>query len=110
MKAGDIVSDKVVASLFQADGAVALNAARLQAAQAGISDPRFIPFLASVNFQLGKNWINTFPDIWNMILNGKYQEAADVLYGTIWASQSQNRVQDFQHALRSLSSNNHSKT
>ena len=102
LKVGDKISDATVAALFQADSASAMTAARSQAAQAGISDPNFIPYLASVNFQLGTGWTVTFPDTWGMIVNGDYKGAANALYGTRWSIQSPIRVQDFQDALRNL--------
>jgi GH24 family phage-related lysozyme (muramidase) len=99
---GDQITDEQITTFFQKDGAAALNAARLQAVQAGITDPDFIPYLGSVNFQLGTHWTNTFPNTWKMIVDGKYEEAATALDGTQWARQTPVRVKDFQGALRSL--------
>jgi GH24 family phage-related lysozyme (muramidase) len=102
LKVGDRITDAQVTAFFQKDGAAALAAARSQAAEAGITDPAFIPYLASVNFQLGTRWTATFPNTWKMIVDGKYDDAADALDGTIWAKQTPVRVKDFQDALRKL--------
>lgn len=102
LKVGDRISDQQVKAFFATDGAGALTAARSQAMEAGISDPEFIPYLASVNFQLGIHWTSTFPDTWRMIVRGQYGAAANALDGTIWAKQTPVRVRDFQGALRRL--------
>jgi lysozyme len=102
LQVGDQITDARVSAFFQADGAAALAAARTQAAQAGITSSDFIPYLASVNFQLGTRWTSTFPNTWAMIVNGDYDAAADALNGTLWAKQTPVRVQDFQGALRAL--------
>jgi GH24 family phage-related lysozyme (muramidase) len=85
LQVGDRITDEQITTFFQKDGAAALSAARLQAVEAGITDPDFIPYLGSVNFQLGTHWTNTFPNTWKMIVDGKYEEAARALDGTQWA-------------------------
>jgi lysozyme len=102
LKLGDTISDERVDALFAKDGAAALAAARAQAAQAGITDSSFIPYLASVNFQLGVRWTTTFPHTWQMIVNGDYENAAQALDGTTWSRQTPVRVKDFQDALLRL--------
>ncbi len=102
LKVGDTITDEQVDALFKKDGAAAMAAARSQAATAGITDSAFIPYLASVNFQLGTQWTATFPHTWNLIVNGDYEGAANALDGTIWAKQTPIRVKDFQDALRRL--------
>ena len=79
-----------------------MSAARSQAAEAGITDTAFLPYLASVNFQLGTAWTGTFPNTWRMIVDGRYEDAAKALDGTKWAQQTPVRVKDFQGALRKL--------
>lgn len=103
LKLHDTISDARVDAFFAKDGAAALSAARAQATQAGITDSSFIPYLASVNFQLGTKWIATFPHTWQMIVNGDYEDAAQALDGTTWSRQTPVRVKDFQDALRRLS-------
>ena len=102
LKVGDTITDERVAAFFAKDGAAALAAARSQAAQAGISESSFIPYLASVNFQLGVRWTATFPNTWKMIVDGEYENAAQALDGTVWSRQTPVRVKDFQDALRRL--------
>jgi GH24 family phage-related lysozyme (muramidase) len=102
LELGDVISQERVSALFAADGADALDAAWKQAGQAGIASTAFIPYLASVNFQLGTAWTRTFPHTWQMIVDGKYQDAADALNGTLWQKQTPVRVRDFQDALRAL--------
>lgn len=102
LRLGDTISDDRVAALFAADSSAALEAARKQADEAAIRNADFIPYLASVNFQLGTGWTNKFPATWRMIVEGRYAEAANALNGTIWQRQTPVRVRDFQTALRAL--------
>lgn len=102
LRLGDVISMERVNALFATDSADALAAAWAQAGQAGITSTEFIPCLASVNFQLGTNWTKTFPDTWGMIVDGRYDDAANALNGTIWQHQTPVQVQDFQAALRAL--------
>jgi len=102
LKVGDRITDEQVTSLFEKDTAPALRAANSQALEAGITDTSFIPYLASVNFQLGTGWTAKFPHTWKMIVDGNYEDAAKALDGTLWARQTPVRVNDFQNALRRL--------
>jgi lysozyme len=102
LRVGDQIDDARIDAFFRNDGAAALAAARSEAAQAGITSSAFIPYLASVNFQLGIKWTATFPNTWKMIVNGQYAAAADALDDTEWADQTPVRVEDFQNALRAL--------
>lgn len=108
LKIGDVISQDRVEALFKVDGRKAVAAALDQAAEAGITSTEFLPFLASVNFQLGTAWGKKFPRTWRMILDGQYNEAADSLDGTLWQQQTPVRVQDFQKALRALPPNTRS--
>ena len=102
LEVGDVITDAQVSAFLQKDGAASLSAARSQAAEAGITDTAFLPYLASVNFQLGTAWTGTFPNTWRMIVDGHYEDAAKALDGTKWAQQTPVRVKDFQGALRKL--------
>lgn len=102
LKVGDLIDDARVDALFKQDGGAAIRAARAQAKEAAITDSAFIPCLASVNFQLGTKWTATFPKTWKMIVDGRYEDAAKALEGTVWATQTPVRVRDFQDALRKL--------
>ena len=102
LRLGDVISEDRVNALFGTDGAAALAAAWAQAGEAGITSTAFIPYLASVNFQLGTGWTQKFPHTWQMIVGGRYDDAANALNGTVWQHQTPVRVQDFQAALRAL--------
>jgi GH24 family phage-related lysozyme (muramidase) len=102
LRLGDVISMDRVNALFAADSAGALSAAWAQAEQAGITSTNFIPHLASINFQLGREWTTTFPHTWQMIVDGHYETAANALNGIPWQRQTPVRVRDFQTALRAL--------
>lgn len=96
------VSDAQVSAFFAHDGAGAMTAAVQQAKQANITSQEFLPYLASVCFQLGNAWTAKFPNTWAMIVRGQYGMAAAALHGTAWNSQTPVRVKDFQDALNRL--------
>lgn len=102
MKVGDHISDAQISAWFQHDSISAMNAAKAQAAQAGITEPTFLPYLASVCYQLGNNWTAKWPHTWAMICAGEYEKAADSLEGTPWDKQTPQRVEDFSDALYNL--------
>jgi GH24 family phage-related lysozyme (muramidase) len=102
LNVGVRITDEQVDAFFKKDSATAMSAARSQAAEAGIRDSAFIPYLASVNFQLGTGWTRNFTRTWNLIVEGKYQEAAAEAAESIWAKQTPDRLRDFQDALRKL--------
>jgi GH24 family phage-related lysozyme (muramidase) len=102
LKVGDKITAQQVSAFFKADGGKALAAARAQAGRAGIKDPNFIAYLASVNYQLGSRWYRVFRTCWRLILEGQYEEAARSLQRTAWFRQTPVRVKDFQKALRRL--------
>jgi GH24 family phage-related lysozyme (muramidase) len=99
---GDVIGDDRVDTLFRVDGSAAWTSAVSEAALANITSLAFLPFLASVNFQLGVRWTASWPHTWRMICNGDYNEAANALDGTPWQKETPVRVQDFQEALRAL--------
>lgn len=102
MVVGQKITDAQVDALFAADGKSAMDAALAQAEQAGIAVPAFLPYLASVCFQLGNAWTKKFPNTWKMVCSGQYEAAAQALEDTAWNEQTPSRVQDFQKALRAL--------
>jgi lysozyme len=99
---GEAITQDRSDDLFAADGRAALDAAYEQAADAGITSTAFIPFLASVNFQLGVAWCHEFPQTWACIVAGEYEQAAVDAGESEWARQTPVRVLDFQTALREL--------
>jgi len=102
LRPGDKIPDATVRRWFTHDGADAMDHAVTQARQAGITSQAFLPYLASVCFQLGDAWIAKFPNTWRMICNGQYEKAALAFNGTPWQAQTKTRVDDFQKALRAL--------
>lgn len=99
---GDAISQDLIDYWFLHDGNTAWNSACGEADLAKITSPAFIPFLASVNFQLGDQWTASWPHTWKMICDGHYEMAAAALDGTPWQSETPVRVADFQAALRAL--------
>lgn len=102
LKVGDKIDDAHAAKLFQKDSFKAISAARSQASKAKIADRDFLIYLASVNFQLGATWNQKFRKTWELIMKGKYTEAAAEVQKSSWNSQTPVRVKDFQGALRRL--------
>lgn len=102
LRINDRITDAQVDAFFAKDSADAMNHAKAQAAQAGIVEPTFLPYLASVCYQLGDNWVAKWPHTWAMICAGDYEKAADSLEGTPWDKQTPTRVEDFSDALYNL--------
>lgn len=99
---GDRITQARVDVLFEVDGSRAFDAAIEQCIEAGINDPTFLPYLASVNFQIGTAWPKNFPNTWRLICAGFYESAAANLNGSAWRQQTPTRVVDFQQALKRL--------
>jgi GH24 family phage-related lysozyme (muramidase) len=99
---GQRISTAQMTVFFERDTKLAAAAADAQMADALITDPRFFACLASVNYQLGVEWTKEFPETWKLIMEGKYQEAANGLGNTKWDRETPARVADFQKALRLL--------
>ena len=102
LKLGDKPGDARIGDFLRRDAAAALDAARRQAAEAGITDPDFIVPLASVNFQLGTGWRGSFVKTWPLIVKGDYAAAAEEAADSKWNKQAPQRVRQFQEALRNL--------
>jgi lysozyme len=104
LKLGQSVTPEQIDAYFLQDGGSALGRARDQARQAGISDPNFIPSLASVNFQLGHKWPGSFPKTWAALSSGDYSTAAMEAGRSNWMKQTPKRVRSFQDAILALRS------
>jgi lysozyme len=102
LKVGDVITDAQVSQFFKADGAKAMAAAKSQASQAGISNSDFIVYLASVNFQLGTGWTSVFKNTWQLIVDGKYDDAVKEIGKSRWYQQTPTRAKDFQKMLQKL--------
>jgi hypothetical protein len=79
-----------------------MNAAVAQCHEAGITDSQFLPWLASVNFQLGAAWNKKLFGTWALIVQRRYAEAADHEEMSLWAQQTPVRADDFARALKAL--------
>lgn len=99
---GDRISNERINEFFRHDTAAAFEAAQQQMAEAGIHDHRFLPYLASVCFQLGIHWIHIWEHTWDLICAGLYERAAQAVQHTPWARETPTRVLDFVNALRRL--------
>ena len=102
LQLGDIIDDAQIDAFFAHDSAAAMAATRTQAAEAGINSEAFLPYLASVNFQLGTAWNKEFKETWALIMAGEYDAAAVEAARSEWAEQTPKRLHDFQAALRDL--------
>lgn len=102
---GDIITQDQCDAFFRKDARGAMDAAVAQCNEAGISAVAaidFLPWLASVNYQLGTNWTHEFAQTWHMIAGGNYVGAANHLSSTDWADETPLRVHDFAQALKAL--------
>jgi GH24 family phage-related lysozyme (muramidase) len=102
LKVGDKIEEVRIWKFFRTDSMKALSAARSQASKAKIQDHDFLIYLASVNYQLGPAWNQKLRKTWDLILKGKYTEAAAEAQKSTWHSQTPDRVKDFQGALLRL--------
>ena len=102
LKLGDHISDAQKEAFWRKDSKTALDAAKLQMKHAWITDPTFLPALASVNFQLGTDWRTDFKDTWDLIKKGHYAAAAREAQRSSWYKQTPKRVVAFQQALLNL--------
>lgn len=102
LSVGDHIDDATIEAWWKRDGEDAFSHAIALDAVAGIKDLHFLPYLASVCYQLGDLWTKKFPLTWQMICRGEYEKAAQALEGTAWDNQTPSRVADLQGALRRL--------
>jgi len=84
------------------DSRKAIEAAKKQAKELKISDPKFIEALTSVNFQLGTAWNTKHKKTWALMKEGAYDKAADEAADSLWYKQTPVRVKDLQKALKEL--------
>lgn len=82
------------------DLTAAVKAAKSQFSQLPLQSQELYEVLVSVNFQLGIKWYVKFPKTWNLMLAGRYYEAADEAEDSAWFRQTPVRVRDLQRALR----------
>lgn len=97
--------DKLVVTQALADKWLVedIGAARLSA----LAECEQLPFytqelldvLVSVNYQMGTEWEKKFPSTFQLMKDGKFDEAAWALESSLWAKQTPVRVRDLQRAL-----------
>jgi|11_taG_2_1085331.scaffolds.fasta_scaffold00034_47 GH24 family phage-related lysozyme (muramidase) len=99
---GTSIPQEQVNRWFEQDTKKFYNAAIEQAEEIGNTDERLINALASVNFQLGKNWYKEHKNTWKLLKEGKYNEAAKEAADSNWYKQTPVRVKDFQKTLMEI--------
>lgn len=107
LKVGDTISDEQVRDLLEKDASKAYRAAIEQANELGINDSEFVIALGSVNYQLGTGWRQKFPETWQHIKEGNYDQAIENIENSKWARQTPTRTNDFTAALREVQAGGH---
>lgn len=102
LKVGDTISDAQVREFLEQDAQKAFDAALKQATELGVQDSDFIIALGSVNFQLGTNWRSKFPNTWQHMVNGNFEQAIKNIEKSLWARQTPVRTKDFVQAIKNI--------
>lgn len=100
LRLGDIISDARVDQLYRQDSSSAMSTARQQATNLGIVSSKIVVALADVNFQLGNNWGNEFPNTWAALRAGDFNRAITEIQTSLWATQTPERTNNFITAIR----------
>lgn len=97
---GSQIPSVMVESWLRGDIELAKKAAEKQCME--LSEPSYelLCALIHVNFQLGTSWYKIHKKTWSLMLQGRYEEAADEAANSVWYRQTPVRVKDFQKALR----------
>lgn len=104
LKVGDAISDERVRDLLEKDASKAYRAAIEQANELGINDAGFVKALGSVNFQLGTGWRQKFPQTWQHMKDGNYDQAIRNIENSLWSRQTPVRTADFTAAIERVAS------
>jgi GH24 family phage-related lysozyme (muramidase) len=96
---GKSISEAEVQRLFARDIQTAFQAAKEQARDLGKYNAEFIAALTSVNYQLGVNWVNKFPQTYTDLKNDNAQQAITRLRNSKWNTQTPVRVSAFIQAI-----------
>jgi len=97
---GQRISDRDIEYFFSRDIEKSFVAARVQAMELNKYSSEMIAALISVNFQLGTNWRNKFPNTWLAIKGGSIGDATLRLKRSLWNKQTPNRVASFISTLK----------
>ena len=84
------------------DSRKAIDAAKQQAEELQIYDPKFVEALTAVNFQLGTAWNTEHKNTWGFMKDGAFDKAAVEAADSDWYNQTPVRVKDFQKALKQI--------
>lgn len=101
-KAGEekvVVTQELADKWLEEDLKAARKAALQDAEQLPFYTEELLDTLVSVNFQLGTSWEMKFPNTFQLMKDGKFDEAAWALESSLWAKQTPIRVRDLQRAL-----------
>ena len=108
-RVGERVPIEILDIWLVQDSNIAWRAAEEQARELGINSSSFVIALASVNFQLGTNWMRKFPSAYRALYDRDYDEAIrQVSTGSgrngqsRWMEQTPVRVRDFVEAIDKL--------
>jgi lysozyme len=74
---GQTITQTEVDGLFRRDAGNAMLAAVSLCRRAGITSQAFLPYMASVCFQLGVDWPTEYPTMWALVAKGDYEGAAN---------------------------------
>ena len=99
---GSTVPEDILNGWMGDDTMGAYVAAKSQARQIGLNDPRLINALAVVSFQLGDFWYKKFPKAWAFMLVHQWPEAVAEIRDSLWDKQTPVRTADFIGVLRSF--------
>lgn len=99
LKVGDVISDEQVDALFSQDIGIAIDAAMQQAKEVGQYEEDFVIALTQVNFQLGINWPNEWPNTYNKLKSGDWDGVINAVETSLWAKQTPARTEEFIQAL-----------
>jgi GH24 family phage-related lysozyme (muramidase) len=97
---GDSITSEQIQTWYEEDSRKAVSASVEQAEEIGVESEEFMSALASVNFQLGTNWNKIHKGTWKLMKEGKFEEAANEAADSVWNTQTPERVEAFQDALR----------
>lgn len=99
MKVGDPISTAQVETWFKDDVSKAIWASIMQSKQVGEFEEDFVTALTSVNFQLGVNWPDKWPNTYKALKAGKLERVIKNINNSLWRKQTPTRVRNFRLAL-----------
>lgn len=99
LKVGQVISQNHVEELFRQDVTKAIWAAIDQGEEVGEFEEDFITALTSVNFQLGVNWPDKWPNTYAALKVGNLEKVIRNVMGSLWHKQTPKRTMAFKQAL-----------